>query len=151
VTEGTRRPVQTEVVVLPRPGAKGTAVYAFGGWGRQRALARARAALARQRYRRRFGIETSYRQPHEGPGRTTAKDAAYRPPPVGLGLPLRQVRVWLTAALARSRRARPSAWLGELPLRRLLGWLAEVLRGKYPETKRIDPGQPLPTLEGLKP
>jgi hypothetical protein len=155
VTEQSRRPVRTQAVVVRRRGEERLAVYAFGGWSGRRAQAKARAALAgrqaRQWYRRRFGIETSYRQLHECQGRTTKKDVAYRLLLVGLALLLRQVWVWLSAALAHSRQARPGAWLGELPLRRLLDWLAEVLQRKYPETRRIELDQPLPTLEGLKP
>jgi len=155
VTEDTRRPVQTQAVVWPHPGQKRAQVYAFGGWGQPRALARARAVWAgrqaRRWYRRRFGIETSYRQLHECQGRTTGKDVAYRLLLVGLALLLRQARVWLTGALAPGQRARPSAWLQALPLQRLLSWLAEVLQRMYPEARSIDLQEQLPTLEGLKP
>lgn len=155
ITEQSRRPVRTQAVVLRRPGEKRTAVYAFSGWSKQRALAKARAALAgrqaRQWYRRRFGIETSYRQANECKGRTTKKDVAYRLLLFGLALLLRQVWVWLTGQLARSRQARPKAWLGELPLQRLLAWLAEWLQHKYPEDKVIELQQPLPWPEGLQP
>jgi hypothetical protein len=152
VTERSRRPVQTAAVVVQRPGERPVQVYAFGGWSRGRALAQARAAArqAKQWYRRRFGIETSYRPLHEGQGRTTKKDVAYRLLLVGLALVLRQVWVWLTEQLARSRQARPTAWLGELPLQRLLQWLAENLQRTYPEDKVIDLHQPLLHLEGLK-
>ena len=153
VTEERRRPVQTRAVVGRRPGESKVQVYAFGGWRPRRALAAASAAVAarqaRQWYRRRFGIETSYRQLHECQGRTTAKDRAYRLLLVGLALLLRQVWVWLTGQLARDRGARPTAWLGELPLQRLLDWLAEVLQRKYPEDKVIDLQQPLDCPEGL--
>jgi hypothetical protein len=151
VTEESRKPVQTQAVVLQRPGEKAVRVYAFGGWGpAEEARLRRRARLAKMVYRRRFGIETSYRQGNEGKGKTTAKDVAYRLLLFGLALLLRQVWVWLTWQLARSRQARPTAWLAELPLQRLLGWLAEVLQRKYPEDKVIDLGQPLLDLEGLK-
>jgi hypothetical protein len=155
VTEKSRQPVRTRAVVVQRPGEKRTQVYAFGGWSGTRAVAAARSSAvarqARQWYRRRFGIETSYRQLHECQGRTTAKDVAYRLLLVGVALLLRQVWVWLTWQLARVRQARPTAWLGELPLQRLLDWLAEVLQRRYPEEKRIDLGQPLLCLEGLQP
>jgi hypothetical protein len=155
VTEESRRPVQTQAVVVRRPGETRVQVYAFGGWGLSQAVATSRAAAAarqaRQWYRRRFGIETSYRQLNECKGRTTQKDVAYRLLLVGLGLLLRQVWVWLTWQLARSRRARPKEWLGELPLQRLCAWLAEVVQRKYPEKKGIDLHQPLLWPEGLKP
>jgi hypothetical protein len=155
VTEKSRRPVRTPAVVVQRPGEERTQVYAFRGWSGIRAVAASRSAAAarqaRQWYRRRFGIETSYRQLHECQGRTTAKDGTYRLLWVGLALLLRQVWVWLTWQLARVRQARPTAWLGELPLQRLLDWLAAVLQRRYPEEKKIDLGQPLLSLEGLQP
>jgi hypothetical protein len=151
LTEATRRPVRTEAAVVRRPGDKRTQVYAFGGWNAQRATAASRAAAAarqaRQWYRRRFGIETSYRQMHECQGRTTKKDAAYRLLLVGLALLLRQVWVWLTWQLAHGRRR--TDWVGELPLQRLLDWLAEMLQRKYPEDKVIALEQPLLYPEGL--
>ena len=55
----------------------------------QAALGRARQA--KRAYRRRYGIETSYRQLNDGKGRTTKKDQAYRLLLVGLALLLRQV------------------------------------------------------------
>jgi hypothetical protein len=155
VTEDSRRPVHTEAVVVQRPGEKKAQVYAFGGWARARAVAAARSAVAarqaKQWYRRRFGIETSYRQLHQCQGRTTKKDVGYRLLLVGLALLLRQVWVWLTWQLGRARGARPTAWLGELPLLRLRDWLAEVLQRQYPEDKVIDLGQPFLVPEGLLP
>jgi hypothetical protein len=155
VTEDSRRPVRTEAVVVRRPGETKAQVYAFGGWGARQALATTRAAAAarqaKQWYRRRFGIETSYRQLHECQGRTTAKDVGYRLLLVGVALLRRQVWVWLTWQLARARGARPTAWVGELPLGRLREWLAEVLQRQYPEEKIIELGQPLLVPEGLLP
>lgn len=153
VTEQSHRPVQTAAVVVRRPGDDQVHVYAFGGWtaGRAAAAAAAAARQARSWYRRRFGIESSYRQLHECQGRTTATDGAYRLLLVGLALLLRQVWVWLTWQLARGWGAPPKQWLGELPLQRLLDWLADVLRRMYPETKAIELEQPLLGLEGLLP
>jgi hypothetical protein len=152
VTETSRQAVGTQVVVGPRRGAKAR-VFAFGGGrpGRARAQAALAGRPARRWYRRRFGIETSYRQVHEGQGRTTAKDPTYRLLLVGLALLRRQVWVWLTAQLARGRGAKPGAWLAELPLQRLLDWVAEVVQHRYPEEKEITLEQPLPPLETLKP
>jgi hypothetical protein len=93
-------------------------------------------------------VETSYRQLNEGKGRTTKKDVSYRLLLVGLALLLRQAWVWLTAQLARDRRWRPTRWAGELPLQRLLGWLAEALKARYPEERVIRLGQPLVPLDG---
>jgi hypothetical protein len=154
LTEDRRLPVQTRAVVTRRPGDSKVQVYAFSGWKPGRALAAVAAAQAarqaRQWYRRRFGIETSYRQMHQCQGRTTAKDRAYRLLLVGLALLLRQVWVWLTGQVARDRRLGSAEWVGELPLERLLDWLAEVLQRKYPEKKVIELQRPLACPEGLE-
>jgi hypothetical protein len=145
VTEESRRRVRTKAVVVQRPGQK-AAVYAFGGWSAARATAaaarRAEAAQAERAYRRRFGIETSYRQLGEGLGKTTAKDVGYRLLLVGLALLLRQVWVWLTGQWARGH-GRPGAWVAELPLERLLRWLAEAVQRRHPEDRALDFGRPL--------
>jgi len=144
VTEESRRRVRTAAVVAARPCDGKVQVYAFGGWGPDEAARlRQRARLARRAYRRRFGIETSYRQQNEGKGRTTRKDVCYRLLLVGLALLLRQVWVFLTWQLARDGRLRPRAWVAALPLRRLLDWLADALKARYREEKAIRLGQPL--------
>ena len=143
-TEKGNRPVSTQALVARRPGEKDKKVYAFGGWGAEQARAELRRArLARRWYRKRFGIETSYRQMNEAKVKTTRKDVAYRLLLVGLALLLRQVWVWLTWQLARDRRLRPTAWVGALPLARMAGWLADLLKRKYKEEKVIHLGSPL--------
>jgi hypothetical protein len=152
-TERSRRPTRTAAVVGRRPHDGKVMVYAFGGWGEGAARSAAerawRARQARRQYRRRYGIETSYRQLNQGRGTTTATDARYRLLLVGLALLLRQAWVWLTAQLARCRGLGRGVWVGELPLAVLLGWLAEALRRLYRERLAIDLGQPLPLPEGL--
>ena len=144
VTEDSRRPVKTQAVVVRRRAESEVGVYAFGGWGEQAAVSVLRRSRQAQRaYRRRFGIETSYRQMNECKAKTTKKDGVWRLLLVGLALLLRQAWVWLTWQLARSRRARPTQWLGELPLRRMLDWLAEELRKRYKEERSIDLRPPL--------
>ena len=137
-TDKSRRPVRTQAVVLRRAGERSVKVYAFGGWQASSALGRARQA--KRAYRRRFGIETSYRQLNEGKGRTTKKDLTYRLLLMGLALLLRQVWVWLTWQLARAWRCRPRQWLEELPLVRLLDWLREEARKRYKEERSIELG-----------
>jgi Transposase DDE domain len=150
VTEQTRRPVETEAVVVRRPGEPAAKVYAFGGWGASAAAsALRRARLATRAYRRRFGIETSYRQLNACKGTTTKKDMGWRLLVVGLGLLLRQVWVWLAGQVARARGAKPTAWLGELPLARVRDWLARALSRRYPEELSLDLGQPLLPLPGV--
>jgi hypothetical protein len=148
VTEESRQPVSTDAVVVQRPKEKDKKVYAFGGWGAAGAGSAAlRARQARRWYRSRFGIETSYRQLNECKARTTRKEVGYRLLLVGLALLLRQAWVWLSARVAADRGLRPSAWVGELPLARMVEWLAELLKHKYKEEKEIQLGSPLPPLE----
>jgi hypothetical protein len=153
-TDRSRRKARTQAVAGRRPGDGKVVVYAFGGWGAGAARSAAersrRARLARRKYRARYGIEASYRQLNQGKGTTTAKDARYRLLLVGLGLLLRQAWVWLTAQVARCRGLRGGAWVGELPLAVLLGWLAEALRKRYRERRVIELGQPLTVPEGLQ-
>ena len=73
-TQQSRRPVRTEMVVVRLAEEPAVKVYAFGGGAVSKATAQRRAQQAWRAYRRRFGIETSYRQRKEGKGRTTKKD-----------------------------------------------------------------------------
>lgn len=137
-TEGTNRPVRTRAVVMRRPKEKDKKVYAFGGWDAPQAWAEARrASLARRWYRKRFGIETSYRQMNEAKAKTTKKDVRYRLLLVGLALLLRQVWVWLTWQAARAWSLRPTQGIPELRLARMVDWLADLLKRKYKEEKVI--------------
>lgn len=145
-----RRAVSTLVVVVKGEGQKDKRVYAFGGWGAGGARSQARrAALARRWYKRRFGIETSYRQMRACKARTTRKDAGYRLLLVGLALILRQAWVWLTAQVARQLKLRPSEWVAILPLAKMADWLADSLRSIYKEEKVIRLASPLPRLTGF--
>jgi hypothetical protein len=148
-TDKTNRAVSTQAVVLRRPGEKDKKVYAFGGWDEKRARSQLqRARLAKRWYRKRFGIESSYRQLNEAKARTTKKDVGYRLLLVGLALLLRQVWVWLTAQVARARGLRPTQWVGELRLGQLGEWLADLLKSKYKEERviRLEPS-PLPNSD----
>lgn len=67
----------------------------------------------RETYRRRFGIETSYRQLNQSRSRTSSRDPLYRFVLVGLSLFLRNVWQWLVSeahrANNRTRTAEPRA------------------------------------------
>jgi putative transposase len=81
----------------------------------------------RQAYRKRFGIESSYRQLNQGRIRTSTRSPLLRLLYVGLALVLRNVWVWLHwEVLSQPRRGRRRVDLGRLPLQDLLGWLAGV-------------------------
>jgi hypothetical protein len=78
--------VRVRVLVVPRPAKKAWVYVCWGvAWD---------AALVVKRYRRRFGIETSYRQLGECLARTTSKDARVRLLLVGLALLVRQYWAW---------------------------------------------------------
>ena len=149
-TDKGNRPVSTRAVVMRRPKEKEKKVYAFGGWGEGQARRQARrAALARRWYRKRFGIETSYRQMRQAKAKTSKKDVRYRLLLIGLALVLRQAWVWLTRHLAREGGLKPSQWVAILPLARMAEWLAESLKATYKEEKVIRLKSPLPQLTGF--
>jgi hypothetical protein len=145
VTEKNRKSISTRVLVWQRKGELQSRVYAFGGWGCERAVSEAkRACLGRRRYRERFGIETSYRQKNQARGWTTSTNAEYRLLLEGLALVLRQVWVCLTQRIAKARGLSVKAWVSELALVEMLDWLAERIRSRYPHSRQIT--LPTPTL-----
>lgn len=149
-TDKGNRPVSTLAVLMQRPKEKEKKVYAFGGWNEGEARRqRRRAALARRWYRKRFGIETSYRQMRECKAKTTKKDVKYRLLLVGLALVLRQAWAWLSKHVATDRKSKPSQWLAILPLARMVEWLAELLKSEYKEEKVIRLASPLPLPPGF--
>jgi hypothetical protein len=82
----------------------------------------------RETYRRRFAIETTYRQLHQARIRTTTRNPRLRLLYVGIALILRNVWVWLhQMALARPRRGSREIRLDRLRFRRMLLWLAHVV------------------------
>lgn len=79
-------------------------------------------------YRLRFGIETSYRQMHEGRIRTTTRRPAVRLLYVGIALVLRNLWVWLHyTVLAMPRRGGRAIRLERLRWETLLLWLLHVV------------------------
>ena len=143
-TEKTNRRVSTQAVVIRRPKEEEKKVYAFGGWNEEQARSEARRArLAKRWYRKRFGIETSYRQMNEAKAKTTKKDVKYRLLLIGLALLLRQVWVWLTRHIAYDRCLKPTQGILELTLVVMLDWLADLLKRKYKEEKEIRLETPL--------
>jgi hypothetical protein len=128
VTEKTRQPVATRVLVWKRAGQQRTSVFAFAGWGDAQAVTEARRAwLGRRRYRERFGIETSYRQKNQARAWTTSPSGAYRLLLEGLAHLLRQIWVRLSEHVARGQRLTPKAWVG-LRLADLLDILVDQLK-----------------------
>lgn len=97
--------VQIAVAVDQRPALKSRfstrkpplrrRVLVFAFWGFQPR----RPAWVREEYRRRFGIESSYRQMHEGQARTTTRRPDVRLLLIGIALLLRNAWVWLHRVL----------------------------------------------------
>jgi hypothetical protein len=153
-TERGRRPVTVPVVRACRRvgGRWRREVYAFGGVGPARAVTRwRRARFYRERMRRRFGIETSYRQLNQGKAVTTSADRRRRLLWVGVALLLRQAWVWCQRAVA-GRRTNWARWRPHEALRLavLLEWLAGALKERYPATQEIPLPRPV-TLTSPEP
>lgn len=113
-------------------------VYAF--WGLAVAQARSLIGL----YRRRFGIESSYRQLRQGLAKTSGTDERLRLLLVGLALLLRNCWVWLHwAVLSTPRRGGRRFNWDRLRLKAMLGWIAaslERLLGRRLEVPTDRPG-----------
>jgi hypothetical protein len=115
------------VLRRPRRGRAGRARYrnwVYATWG----VAGRSVDWVRQTYRRRFGIESSYRQLNQARIRTSTRDPLLRLLFVGLALVLRNVYVWLHwEVLARRRRGYRLVDLNQLPLPGMLVWLWRVI------------------------
>jgi putative transposase len=82
----------------------------------------------RQLYRKRFGIETSYRQLGEGLAASCSRNRVYRFLLVASALVLRNLWVWLHWRFLAQRTARGRILcLHRLPLRQLMYWLLRRL------------------------
>jgi Transposase DDE domain len=107
-------------------------VYAYGG-----GLRPSSPQWAKETYRSRFAIETSYRQLHQARIRTCTRDPLLRLLYVAVALLLRNVWVWLHwEVLARRRRGGRRVDLGPLSFRKMLVWLqhwAEACLGVHDE------------------
>jgi hypothetical protein len=135
-TDRTGRPVKTRTLLWNGP--RRTMVFAFDGWSGHRAKSIHEQALRQRRlYRRRFGIETSYRQKNQAEANTTSRNPIYRLLLEGVAYLLRQVWVVLTKQIARSRHLKPGAWVSELTMTILLDWLAHALEDLHPEERSI--------------
>jgi hypothetical protein len=136
-TKATHLSVRTRTLLWK--GRAKTMLFAFQGWCGDRARnVHQQAERFRQLYRRRFGIETSYRQKNQAKATTTSRDPVYRLLLEGLGYLLRQVWVVLTEELARVSKASPNAWISALTMQRMIDWLIHKLTTLHPETLEIN-------------
>jgi putative transposase len=82
----------------------------------------------REIYRKRFGIETSYRQMNEARIRTCTRSPRERLLFVGIALVLRNVWVWLHFQLAKGKWSEePQLFLELLRFREMLLWISQVV------------------------
>jgi hypothetical protein len=82
----------------------------------------------RETYRKRFGIETSYRQMNEARIKTCTRDPAQRLLFVGIALVLRNVWVWLHFKLAKAKWSQePQVFLELLRFKEMLLWITQVV------------------------
>ncbi len=83
----------------------------------------------RETYRKRFGIETSYRQMNEARIRTCTRDPGQRLLFVGVALVLRNVWVWLHFKLAKGKWTdEPQLFLELLRFKEMLLWITQVVQ-----------------------
>lgn len=136
-TESTRRLVQTRTLLWKRGRKDGrTMVFAFQGWSGDHARnVHKQANRLRRLYRRRFGIETSYRQKNQAQAHTTSRDPIYRLLLEGIAYLLRQVWVVLTEQIAAAQKSQPR--IGDLTLQQMVDWLVHELINQHPETMKI--------------
>jgi putative transposase len=83
----------------------------------------------REAYRKRFGIETSYRQMNEAHIKTSTRNPAHRLLFAGVALILRNVWVWLHFKFAKGKWApEPQLFLKLLRFKEMLLWITQVVQ-----------------------
>jgi Transposase DDE domain len=118
-------------------------VYAF--WGFEASSTR----WLRETYRKRFAIETSYRQAHQARARTCSRSPLVRLLLVGVALALRNVWVWLHyAVLSTPRRGNCRYNPGRLTLRAMLLWLQHQAEAELGIRDEVLAERPMPQRIG---
>jgi putative transposase len=121
-------PVSICVACRPRQGRHKPRPLVFAFWG----FRPSSPAWVREQYRKRFGIETSYRQMNQGRIRTCSRDPRIRLLLAGIALVLRNVWVWLHhAVLGRVRGRAIELHLELLRLRTMLLMLQRCAEGWF--------------------
>ncbi len=120
-----------------------TLVYAFWGFGASS------TRWLRETYRKRFAIETSYRQAHQARARTSTRDPLVRLLLVGVALVLRNVWVWLHyAVLSTPRKGNRRYNLERLTLRAMLLWLQHQAEAELGVRDAVLAERPMPRRIG---
>jgi putative transposase len=128
-----RRRVKAAICVCCRNyhgrwGKHGRVAMVYASWG----LGRPDPGWVFELYRKRFGIESSYRQMHQGQAMTTSRSPRLRLLFVGLALLLRNLWAWLHwEVLSRPRRGRRAVCLDRLRLEDLLLWLLHGVEQRW--------------------
>jgi Transposase DDE domain len=116
-----------------------TLVYAF--WK----ITPSSSQWVRETYRKRFAIETSYRQVHQARARTCTRNPLMRLLLVGIALVLRNVWVWLHyAVLSTPRRGSRRYNPERLPLRTMLLWLQHLAEMELGWKDEVQTERPMP-------
>ena len=119
-------------------------VYAF--WGLRPSSTR----WVKETYRKRFAIETSYRQAHQARPRTCTRNPQVRLLLVGVALVLRNVWVWLHyEVLSSPHRGQRRLNLDLLPLKDMLLWLLHQAERELGWCDEIEAERPMPTFRKL--
>ncbi|MGZ3392082.1 MAG: transposase [Isosphaeraceae bacterium] len=122
-------------------GKQGREAWIYAYWG----LRPKRFDWVKETYRRRFGIETSYRQMNQCRIRTTTTRFEVRFLYVAIAFLLRNLWVWLHhAVLSKPRRGGAAIRLERLRLKTMLLWLFEVAVGMYGLVNTALTERPLP-------
>jgi putative transposase len=130
MASGKRRTARVTICVA----SKGYTDKKTGSWRRKKLLygiwkVRLTPRRIRELYRKRFGIETSYRQMNEARIRTCTRDPAQRLLFVGVALVLRNVWVWLHFKLAKNKwTEEPRLFLELLRFNEMLLWITQVVQ-----------------------
>ena len=92
----------------------------------------------RELYRKRFGIETSYRQMNEAKIKTCTRDPGLRLLFVGIALVLRNVWVWIHFRFAKRKySAEPQLFLELLRFQEMLLWISQIVQQALGADKTI--------------
>jgi hypothetical protein len=120
----------------------GRQALVYGYWG----LVPSGSQWVYETYRKRFGIETTYRQLHQARIRTCTRDPLLRLLYLGIALLLRNVWVWLHwEVLSQPRRGGRKIDLNQLVFRRMLVGLQHLAEELFGVCDDIHSKHPMPT------